>query len=209
MEDFTGIQRTIVGGIDSFKFVEAAGVDIFPADNDLEINESAIILKPGYAWQTGYADFNTLQFDEDPINTPNGVVVGSDFKGFLPDDLLSNMRSLQHSFNKKYILVFKTHQGTSRVVGTPEDPCAFSFSTTTATAGGRKGAPFSFKKKAGSLAFYLKSSTIYFYINTLGHLLQEGTNDESFSIDANGNLIVSGPQELNYSISSTGYLVKA
>jgi hypothetical protein len=154
MESHTDISRVIIGGIDSYKFVPVDGVLVWPAVNDLEINEASITLKPGYSWQNGIADYNTLVFVENEEYTKNGPVFTTELKGFLPDDLLANMRSLVKSFNKKYIVIFKTHQGTSRVFGSVEDPCLFYFSATTAALGGRKGTNFSFKKKTGSLAPY-------------------------------------------------------
>lgn len=154
MEALTGVSRVIIGGINSFKFVLAEGVDVWPADDDLEITEAAIILKAGYAWQAGYADHNTLEYVETQQYTPNGPVFSAELRGFLPDDLLANMRALAHSFNKKYIVIFNTHQSQGRVFGSPEDPCLFTFNTTTAKLGGRKGAAFSFKKKTGAIALF-------------------------------------------------------
>lgn len=154
MEALTGVTRVIIGGINSFTFVIAEGVDVWPASSDLEISLSAIILKPGYAWQTGFADHNTLEYVETQQYTQHGPVFTAELRGFLPDDLLGNMRALQNSFNKKYIVAFTTHQSQGRVFGTPNNPCMFSFNTTTAKVGNRKGASFSFNTKTQAMALF-------------------------------------------------------
>lgn len=154
MEAFKPLERVVIGGINSFKFALADGVDVWPTDNDLIITEAAIILKSGFSWQTGYADYNSLEYVESEQYTPNGPVFTSELRGFLPDDLHGNTKALHQSFNKKYIVIFKTHQGTARVFGSPHDPCLFTFNTTTAKLGGRKGTGFAFKKKTPSLALY-------------------------------------------------------
>jgi hypothetical protein len=209
MEQFTGVSRIITGGINSFTFVDASGILTWPADDDLEIEEAGIVLKAGYAWQVGYADHNSLEYTERAGNAAQGVVLEAELSGFLPDDLLANMRAITRGFNKKFVVIYRTHQGTSRVFGTPTDPCSFSFSTTTAKLGGRKGIGFSFKKKANRLALYIKDTTIYFYINNLGQLVQEGSNGETFSMNTLGKLLVSGPSEADYSLDAGGYLLKA
>lgn len=208
MEAFTGISRIITGGINSFKFVDAAGILTWPADDNLEIDEAAIVLKAGFAWQQGYADHNSLEYTERAGNAAHGVVLEAELSGFLPDDLLANMRAITAGFNKKFVVIFRTHQGTSRVFGTPDDPCSFAFTTTTAKLGSRKGIGFSFKKKANRLALYIKDTTIYFYIDNQGKLIQVGTNSETFSIDALGKLLASGPDEGDYSLNAGGYLLK-
>lgn len=209
MEALTGVSRVIIGGINSFKFVDVAGIDVWPTAANLVVDEADITLKSGYNWQTGSADHNSLIYEETEFYTPQGPVIEAVLNGFLPDDLLVNAQSILSSFNKKYIVIFKTHQGTGRVVGTPDDPCLFTFKTTTAKLGGRKGIDFTFKKKALGLALYLLDLNIFFYINNLGFLIQEGTNNESLSINSDGQLVVTGPGEGDYSINASGQLVKA
>jgi hypothetical protein len=209
MEQFTGVTRVITGGISSFRFVEAAGIATWPPENGLEIDESAIVLHPGYAWQLGEADYNSLEYTERAGNDANGVVMEAELSGFLPDDLLANSRAIRAGFNKKFVVIFRTTQGTSRVFGTPSDPCSFTFSTTTAKLGSRKGIGFSFKKKANQLALYIKDTTISFYINNQGQLVQVGSNDESFTITNLGGLLVAGPNEADYSLNASGFLLKA
>jgi len=155
MEAFTPLQRVVIGGINTFKFVEADGILTWPDDDgQLTITENSIVLKSGFDWQDGFADHDTLQYQEGQNYTPNGPVFTAELTGFLPDDLIENALALHHSANKKYVVIFRTHQGTSRIFGSPDDPCIFTFKTTTAKLGQRKGVSFSFKKKTGAQALY-------------------------------------------------------
>jgi hypothetical protein len=208
MKNHTDVSRLITGGISTYRFVCVDDISIFPNAPELLINETDIVLKAGKSWQQGVGDFNSMEYREARVDNAQGAFVEAEFSGFLPDDLYQNLIELQRSFNKKYVLQFTTRQGTRRIVGTKADGCTFSFDGGTSKAGGRKGMAFSFKKKAPRLSLYIREELVYFYINNLGQLIQQGENDDDFVVNTLGELVVTGPSENDYSLNASGSLLK-
>jgi hypothetical protein len=212
MEAFAPIQRIITGGLGAFEFVPVEGINSWPAVFNISTFSDEITLKPGYSWLAGYADYNTLEYTETPTYGPQGAFYKCQLTGFLADDPEGTTANLLASFNKKYIIRFTTHQGAVRVVGSPTDPVSFSFSSTTAKLGQRKGSSFTWQGNTPNPARYIQVRVVFtlaFSINTDGQLVATGEAPDAFTINADGQLVVNGPNENTYTINSTGELVKA
>jgi hypothetical protein len=204
---FSPIKRIITGGISRFWFVPVWGVAAFPDGRLMQVNVSDIVLMPDVEWLPGFADHNSLKYSEGLVKTPHGVRVEASLSGFLPDDFADDLEVLQSSFNEKYIVRFRTHQGQERIVGTLDNGCSFSFELTSAVLGDRKGSSFSFEAVMPRLAFVIKNLQIAFSINAIGELVQIGENADDFTINSDGELVVTGPGEDDYEINNSGQLI--
>jgi len=131
-----------MAGVASFQFVEALGIDSLPDPVAGIINQ--ITLKSGYAWKAGYSAYDSLQFEEEPIESDHGLYFNSTLRGFVPDaaainTLFSEMKG------RWFILKITDNDGLIRIVGTLDQPLQFSSHLDTETASGQKGHSYAFK----------------------------------------------------------------
>ena len=210
MEDFSKLLRIITGGIDRFEFVLSTDLESVPQFANAEINDTDIVLTPGKEWKQGEADFNSLTLSIKPKHSSHGVLFSCQVAGFLPDLSQAASYNLVSGGNLKYLIIATTKQGERLLIGELENPLTFSFDFDAAKPGGRKGYSFTFKGAQRKLPqFIAKVTSVSFIINSSGELVQNYSNEETFSVDADGKFVVTGPNEADYSIDADGDLVQA
>lgn len=202
MKQATPTNRPLVSGIDSFDYLPTSHIKNFPEPIGLQMNLAQIVLKPGKAWIPGIALDNTLDHEESRRSEEHGPLYDKKVTGQLPgDDVAMQQLFLRHEY-QPMVLRFTDRQGIRRLVGTPKEPV---YLTARYEQGSkhtdRKGYGFSFQGRHVRPSLYLVlPSSESFYINDAGELIYDGSQLDSFSIDADGKLVATGPSEGQYTL---------
>lgn len=203
LQSFTVNKNLLVAGIDQFEYIPAADVQPLPNIRDLQISEFNIIVKPGKAWLKGFAVENSLEYEESPQISQQGLSYERALTGTLPHDA-ALMAHTFHSYSFTPLIVkYTDREGVRRLIGTPAQPVFIqgSFSNPGGHAG-QKGFRFRFAGNGTLPALYLtRPSMPQFSINAEGELIYEEGLAESWNLNADGVLTVTGPKETQYSIN--------
>lgn len=197
MESFKKVSRPVIAGASRCSFIPVEEVVSFPKAFDHSIYALNIELLPGSIWLDGNSGIDSLEFDESPKETSNGLVFENAISGIVPDDSKEIALNFFKSRYKKFIVVYVDNQGEMKVFGTLEEPLNLQFSFKTASVGGVKGWPFKFYGTSVTPSYYVEYPDFYFYIDNSGNLIQEGTSEDTFTL-VGENLQVTGPNEDTY-----------
>lgn len=137
-----------LGGLVGFKFIHSSAVETWPGVFNGKVTTS-LTLKAGHEWLTGYSTPETLSFDEEGDDNPNGPIYDRLISGFVPgekDELLDLMSQMQ---GQEFILLIKDPNQKQRLIGSHGTPVLFGGSYNTgATRQDLRGFKFKFTGKA-------------------------------------------------------------
>lgn len=127
MSDFKQILNALVAGMDSFEFVPANDILVFPDRTQLRIAEFDIQLKSGKSWFTGFAVNDSLSYQE-PVNLGGqGSLYQLELKGMLPHDHYEMAEYFFANQFTDFVVKYIDRGGVRRILGSPEEPLRLSF----------------------------------------------------------------------------------
>ncbi|WP_074590450.1 hypothetical protein [Pedobacter antarcticus] len=112
------------GGLLGFKFIPFNQVVSYPEIVDSVINKQ-LALTYGSSWLTGYSTAQTLNFDEECIQTENGPTYLQTISGYVPGDRPELIALLQALEGIEMVVQVMDPRGQNRLVGSHGYPLVF------------------------------------------------------------------------------------
>jgi len=204
------VNKALFGGILKIEIVPVEGIDSMPEIVDSTLDEFLIILKSGYSWTDIPILDNSATYEEEEIESSNGISYSKRLSSFLPHDLQVNRNTLQSLKYKDLVVKYKDRSGSSMLIGTIEEPVQLAISFRVGELGGQLGYPLQLRGQHTIPALFLTTPALpQFSINELGQLIYQGDLEESFALNSDGEITVTGAQEGRYSLDSRGRIVFA
>lgn len=104
------------GGLRSFRFVPRSWILGYPPIINNKITGEVTLL-PGREWLTGYATAETLAFEENGKDSPNGVYYDQSIPGFAPGDHEDLLDLIQSMEGNEFVALVVDARGQTRLVG--------------------------------------------------------------------------------------------
>lgn len=146
--DFPKKKTYNLAGLRSFQFVHVSEIFQYPIFRNGQVTGDLQLL-PGRTLKTGYATYETLEFSENSIPSPNGVYYEQEITGFAPGDAADMIDVISNMENNEFVVLIADARGQLRIVGGYGYPLIFlSDFTTGARRVDRKGFSFTFSAVA-------------------------------------------------------------
>jgi hypothetical protein len=114
-----------VGGVEALWYVDVADVLSVP-DPDAPLISTDIVLHPGASWYQLVATRTTLGFTQDGKKDRHGVYFQPKLKGVLAKATATVAAGLEALDDRRFLLLYRDHNGTTWLVGAPDEPLTFS-----------------------------------------------------------------------------------
>lgn len=146
--DFPKKKYYNLAGLRSFQFVHVSEVFQYPIFRDGKAFGDLQLIGD-LQLKAGYATYETLEFAENPVNSPNGVYYEQEITGFAPGDAAEMLDVISNMEDNEFVVLITDARGQRRIVGGYGYPLIFlSDFTTGARRVDRKGFSFTFSAVA-------------------------------------------------------------
>jgi hypothetical protein len=132
-----------VGGVEALWYVDVADVLHVP-DPDEPLITTDILLRPGASWYQVLATRTTLGFTQDGKTDRHGPYFQPKLKGVLAKATATVAAGLEALDGRRFLLLYRDHNGTTWLVGAPDEPLTFADKYDTGTATARNNYDFTF-----------------------------------------------------------------
>jgi hypothetical protein len=132
-----------VGGVEALWYVDVADVLSVP-DPDAPLITTDIELRPGCFWYQILATRTTLGFTQDGKNDRHGPFFQPKLKGTLAKATATVAAGLEALDARRFLLLYRDHNGTTWLVGAPDEALTFTDKYDTGTATARNNYDFLF-----------------------------------------------------------------
>lgn len=130
MQNFTTFSGPNLGGCKSFLFIPINDISSIPDPVDMVIS-SAVVLRSGKSWYTGYSTLETLEFAERQKNTRAGSSFDKIINGSYPKQSNSMLALFNEMDGQRFVIQITDNNDVVRLVGTINNPLIFRFDFTT------------------------------------------------------------------------------
>jgi hypothetical protein len=132
-----------VGGVEALWYADVADVLNVP-DPDEPLISTDIVLRSGAAWYQLVATRTTLGFTQDGKTDRHGPYFLPKLKGVLAKATATVAAGLEALDDRRFLLLYRDHNGTTWLVGEPDAPLTFTDKYDTGTATARNNYDFLF-----------------------------------------------------------------
>lgn len=132
-----------VGGVEALWYADVADVLHVP-DPDAPLLTTDVVLRPGASWYQLVATRTTLGFTQAGKNDRHGPYFQPSLKGVLAKATPTVAAGLEALDGRRFLLLYRDHNGTTWLVGTVDEPLTFSDKYDTGTATARNNYDFTF-----------------------------------------------------------------
>ncbi len=131
------------GGVEALWYVDVADVLSVP-DPDMALIATDVVLRPGAYWYQLVATRTTLGFTQASKKDRHGDYFQPSLKGVLAKASIELAEGLEALDGRRFLLIYRDHNGAVWLVGAPDEPLAFSDKYDAGTATARNNYDFTF-----------------------------------------------------------------
>jgi hypothetical protein len=159
-----------VGGIEALWYVDVADVLSVP-DPDVPLISTNVVLRPGATWYQLVATRTTLGFTQASKEDRHGPYFQPQVKGVLAKATEALAAGLEALDSRRFLLLYRDQNGTTWLVGAPDEPLSFADKYDVGTATSRNNYDFTFSGETTRRARPYAGTWV-----VSGHGLESGLN---------------------------------